>query len=86
MIEKAQEALRINRVAQELRHERGLPVIELYPDTREEYEEIVDPSITLLCKNFPVKCPPRFPMSSNHRPRLAACAARPRHLMSGLLT
>ena len=39
-----------------LRRERGLPEITLYPDTDAEYDDLMAPSLALLCEKLPAKC------------------------------
>ncbi|MBI4598954.1 hypothetical protein HY734_02020 [Candidatus Uhrbacteria bacterium] len=53
---KAQSALKTNVAAQGLRRDRGLPVIELYPDTDEELADLVEPSMEALCLVLLAKC------------------------------
>jgi len=54
--DKAQSALQTNEAAQSLRRQRGLPSIELYPDTDAEYDELMAPSLELLCASLTAKC------------------------------
>lgn len=53
---EAGHALRTNATAKFLRVARGLPAIDLYPDTDEELAELMAPSIELLCQKLPAKC------------------------------
>ncbi len=53
---RAKDALRINVEAKGLRRERGLPEITLYPDTDAEYDDLMAPSLALLCEKLPAKC------------------------------
>jgi len=48
-----QNALWTNMRAQTQRTERGLPAINLYPDTDQEFQEIITPSLTLLGEKLP---------------------------------
>jgi hypothetical protein len=50
---KAKEALWTNMRAQQERAHRNLPAIQLYPDTVEEIDELIAPSLTLLGEKFP---------------------------------
>lgn len=55
-IDKAKEALHINARARFLRVGHDLPVIDLYPDTQEELDELMATSLALLCEKLPAKC------------------------------
>lgn len=55
-IGKARRALRTNAEAVKLRQERGLPEVDLYPDTDAELDELLAPSLELLCGKVPAKC------------------------------
>ncbi|MCR4314144.1 MAG: hypothetical protein NUV84_02780, partial [Candidatus Uhrbacteria bacterium] len=54
--QRANYAMRINAIAKQLRVQRGLPELDLYPDTKEELVELMAPSMEPLCQKLPVQC------------------------------
>lgn len=52
-LEKPQDALWTNVRAQQERSDRGLPAIDLYPDTEQEFQELIAPSLVILGEKLP---------------------------------
>jgi len=53
VLEKPQSALWTNVRAQQERSDRGLPAIDLYPDTEQEFQELIAPSLVILGEKLP---------------------------------
>lgn len=54
--EKANKAYKINSYSRLERSRLGLPSIDLYPDTPEEFVQLMEPSLAHLCEKLPAKC------------------------------